>query len=93
MAIPGCHSSPFLKGVRSQGSSSQLLRLAERLTVTHEPEPQLDDGTVYASLGISLRGKGVCAEVLHEAKGASVMECVLLGEFYLLPFAHLKLPS
>ena len=93
MAIPGCHSSPFLKGVRSLGSCSQLLHLAEGLTVTREPEPQLDDGTVYASLGISLRGKEVCAKVLHEAKGASVVECALLGEFYLLPFAHLGLPS
>ena len=58
MAIPGCHSSPFLKGVRSQGSSSQLLHLAEGLTVTREPEPQLDDGTVYASLGITQDGGG-----------------------------------
>ena len=93
MVMPGPHSSPFLKGVRSQGSRSQLLHLVEGLTVTCEPEPQLDDGTVSASLGVSVRREGVCAEVLHEAKGASGVECALLGEFYWLPFAHLGLPS
>ena len=59
MAMPGPHSSSFLKGVRSQGSSSQLRHLVEGLTVTCEPKPQLDDGTVSASLGVRMRSKGV----------------------------------